>query len=97
MKLADIDINCWEMAANDRDHRRLTAQRGVRRGEGKCNTQLAEKRDLRKQRSANPATETATSEWGSLATPGYVQHRIDYHGTNHRLARQKDTDECDVV
>ena len=44
MKMADIDINSWESASNDRDHFKLTVQRGVRRGDEKRNTQLAEKR-----------------------------------------------------
>ena len=54
LNMADIDTNSWETAADDRGHWKLIVRNGIRKAEHKSSTQLAEKRDQRKQRSTKP-------------------------------------------
>ena len=66
-KMAGIDINNWETAAIDRGNWSSVVKTGTKRREDRRRTQLAERRDHRKQTSDNAA-------FSSLHTV-YVCHR----------------------
>ena len=55
MKMAGIDSNNWEIAAGDRGKWRSVVKTCTRREEDRRRTQLAERRDHWKQRSAKAA------------------------------------------
>ena len=59
MKLADIDPNTWESAADNRQLWRATVSEGTKRAETKRNDQLADKRARRKARAASVSAPTS--------------------------------------
>ena len=92
MKMTGIDINNRETVASERDNWRSVVKVDMKRGDERRRTKQAEKRNDRKQRSANAvcmsatitdAVEIATSELDFLVTAGDAYHRTDHHcGTN---------------
>ena len=56
LKLTDINPDCWEKLADDRDGWRLAERDGVRSGQEKRNLQLENKRTQRKERQQTADT-----------------------------------------
>ncbi len=54
MKVAEIDITTWEVAADDRGHWRAVVKTGMKRAEENRSVHEAVKREKRKQKSSHP-------------------------------------------
>ena len=109
MKMAGIDSNNWEIAAGDRGKWRSVVKTCTRREEDRRRTQLAERRDHWKQRSAKAAFTSqpcvsiyimSAADAVEIVTPSdFMQsHRTDNPcWANHCLTRQTDATTMNVV